>query len=103
MTTTVAVVGATGTMGTLISRLIDESPDFEVIASLSSASPLSDMDAADLVVDFTQPAVSQKVVEHAVASGLNVLVGTSGWSADHIASLRRRLEAAPNVGVVIIP
>jgi 4-hydroxy-tetrahydrodipicolinate reductase len=103
MTTTVAVVGATGTMGTLISRLIDESPDFDVVASLSSASALREMESAELVVDFTHPAVSRGVVEHAVDAGLNVLVGTSGWSADRIASLTRRLESTPDVGVVIIP
>jgi 4-hydroxy-tetrahydrodipicolinate reductase len=103
MTTTVAVVGATGTMGKLISRLVDESPDFELVASLSSASPLTDMEGADLVVDVTHPAVSQKVVEHAVGAGLNVLVGTSGWSGERITSLSRRLEASPEVGVVIIP
>ena|SRR5690554_5792350 len=103
MTTTVAVVGATGTMGTLISRLIEESPDFEVVASLSSASPLSEMEAADLVVDFTHPAVSPTVIEHAVSAGLNVLVGTSGWSADRITSLSRQLETSPDVGVVIVP
>src|SRR5690606_31869012 len=103
MTTTVAVVGATGTMGTLISRLIDESPDFDVVASLSSTSALGEMDAAQMVVDFTHPAVSPTVVEHAIDAGLNVLVGTSGWSADRITSLTRRLEPTPDVGVVIVP
>jgi len=103
MTTTVAVVGATGTMGRLVSRLIDESSDFEVVASLSSASPLSDLDGAELVVDFTHPAVSPRIVEHAVSAGINVLVGTSGWSAERIGTLRRSLEGSPDVGVVIIP
>ncbi|MEX1079448.1 MAG: 4-hydroxy-tetrahydrodipicolinate reductase [Homoserinimonas sp.] len=103
MTTTVAVVGATGTMGRLASRLIDASPDFELVASLSSGSPLGDMDAAELVVDFTHPAVSPGVVEHAVGAGLNVLVGTSGWSGERISSLNRTLGGSPQVGVVIIP
>lgn len=103
MTTTVAVVGATGTMGRLVSSLIGASPDFELVASLSSASPLSDMEAAQLVVDFTHPAVSPRVVEHAVDAGLNVLVGTSGWSSERIGTLTRALEKAPDVGVVIIP
>jgi 4-hydroxy-tetrahydrodipicolinate reductase len=103
MTTTVAVVGATGTMGRLVSRLIDESSDFEVAASLSSTSPLSDLDGAGLVVDFTHPAVSPRVVEYAVGAGINVLVGTSGWSAERIGTLRRSLEGSPEVGVVIIP
>lgn len=103
MTTTVAVVGATGTMGRLVSRLIGDSPDFEVVASLSSTSPLSDLEGADLVVDFTHPAVSPRVVEHAVVAGINVLVGTSGWSSERIGTLTRSLEKTPDVGVVIIP
>jgi 4-hydroxy-tetrahydrodipicolinate reductase len=103
MTTTVAVVGATGTMGRLVSRLIGESPDFEVVASLSSASPLAQMEEAELVVDVTRPEVSPRVVEHAVAAGLNVLVGTSGWSGERISALGRTLERSPDVGVVIVP
>jgi len=103
MTTKVAVVGATGTMGRLVSRLVDESDDFELVASLASKDPLSDMLVADLVVDVTLPAVSQGVVDFAVANGLNVLVGTSGWSADRIVSLEHLLADVPGVGVVIIP
>jgi 4-hydroxy-tetrahydrodipicolinate reductase len=90
-------------MGRLVSRLIGESPDFDVVASLSSASPLGEMEAADLVVDFTHPAVSPKVVEHAVGAGLNVLVGTSGWSGERITALSRMLEKSPETGVVIVP
>jgi 4-hydroxy-tetrahydrodipicolinate reductase len=103
MTTKVAVVGATGTMGRLVSRLVDESSEFELVASLASKDPLSDMLVADLVVDVTLPAVSQGVVDFAVANGLNVLVGTSGWSADRIVSLEHLLADVPGVGVVIIP
>jgi 4-hydroxy-tetrahydrodipicolinate reductase len=103
MTTKVAVVGATGTMGRLVSRLVDETPEFELVASLASKDPLSDMLAADLVVDVTLPAVSQGVVDFAVANGKNVLVGTSGWSADRIVSLEHLLADVPGVGVLIIP
>ena len=103
MTTKVAVVGATGTMGRLVSRLVNDSDDFELVASLASKDPLSDMLAAELVVDVTLPAVSQGVVDFAVANGLNVLVGTSGWSADRIVSLEHLLADVPGVGVVIIP
>ena len=103
MTTKVAVVGATGTMGRLVSRLVDASADFELVASLSSKDPLSDMLVADVVVDVTLPAVSQSVVDFAVANGRNVLVGTSGWSSDRIVSLEHILADVPGVGVVIIP
>lgn len=102
MVTRVAVVGASGKMGQLFCRLIDESEDFEVTAKLGSASSLDEMNDADLVVDVTAPAVSASVVTHALQQGINVLVGTSGWSADRLATLRTRLADGDN-GVVIIP
>ncbi|MGV8884004.1 MAG: 4-hydroxy-tetrahydrodipicolinate reductase [Microbacteriaceae bacterium] len=103
MTTRVAVVGATGTMGQLASRLITASEDFDLVASLHSTSELSEMLAADLVVDLTLPAVSPSVVEFAVAHGMNVLVGTSGWSSDRIATLERSITDKLDVGVIIVP
>ncbi|HEY0259289.1 MAG TPA: 4-hydroxy-tetrahydrodipicolinate reductase [Lacisediminihabitans sp.] len=108
MTTTVAVVGATGRMGRLVSRLIEESDDLELGAQIGSNGELADMIGADLVVDVTVPAVSQEIVDFAVDHGLSVLVGTSGWTKDRIESLRRRVEAQNatddgQVGVVIVP
>ena len=103
MITKVAVVGATGRMGQLAIRLIEASDEFEVYASLDSKAPLSDMLGADIVLDVTVPAVSQGIVEYAVANGLNVLVGTSGWSGERIASLERMITDKLAVGVVIVP
>ena len=102
MGTSVAVVGASGTMGQLFTRLIDEAPGFEVTAKLGSSSALEEMDGADIVVDVTAPAVSQKVVSHAIRSGANVLVGTSGWSRERLAGLRTEL-ADRDSGVIVIP
>lgn len=102
MVTRVAVVGASGKMGQLFCRLIDESEDFEVSARLGSKSSLDEMNGSDLVVDVTSPAVSSAVVAHAVEQGLRVLVGTSGWSADRLVSLRTKLADREN-GVIVIP
>lgn len=104
MKTRVAIVGATGRMGQLFSRLIDESHDFEVSALLTSASALDAMLDADIVVDVTVPASSQSIVDFAVGHGKSVLVGTSGWSAARITSLENRLHAeATGAAVIIIP
>jgi 4-hydroxy-tetrahydrodipicolinate reductase len=103
MTTQVAVVGATGKMGQLVSRIIGETDEFELFASLDSSSDLGDMIGADLVVDFTVPAVSKGVVDFAIANDINALVGTSGWSNERITGIRRALADKPELGVVFVP
>ncbi|MFC6357273.1 4-hydroxy-tetrahydrodipicolinate reductase [Luethyella okanaganae] len=103
MTTRVAVIGATGTMGQLASRLVRDAPDFELVAELDSRSDPGAMLGADVAIDLTSPAVSQRLVDFAVDNGLRVLVGTSGWSRDRIAALERRVEALPETAVVIVP
>ncbi|HTL40072.1 MAG TPA: 4-hydroxy-tetrahydrodipicolinate reductase [Pseudolysinimonas sp.] len=98
----VAVVGATGRMGRLAQRLIDESDDLALHAAISSKDSLDALAGADVVFDVTVPAVSPGIVNAALDRGIPVLVGTSGWTAERITTLRRRVQdAAP--GVVIIP
>ncbi|HEY9499793.1 MAG TPA: 4-hydroxy-tetrahydrodipicolinate reductase [Terrimesophilobacter sp.] len=103
MTTRVAVIGATGRMGGLVTRLIDASDDFELVASIDSRGELSDMLDADVAVDVTVPAVSPRVVDYAVAHGVSVLVGTSGWTGERIAMLDKKITGNLSVGVIIIP
>lgn len=103
MTTRVAVIGATGKMGRLVSDLVDASPDYDLVARLDSTSALSDMLGAEVAVDLTVPAASQGVVDFAVDNGIRVLVGTSGWSQARIDALAHKLTGRTDVGAVIIP
>lgn len=103
MTSSVAVIGATGKMGQLVSQIVEAAPDFDLVAQVDSKGELSEMLRADIAVDVTLPSVSQSVVEYAVAHGINVLVGTSGWSSDRIAHLERTIAGNLAVGVIIVP
>src|SRR6478735_4776501 len=102
MTTRVALVGGTGKLGGIIREVVQAEEGFELMAVLSSRSPLSDLEGADLVVDASTPAVSIDVVRAAVERGINVLVGTSGWSAERVALIRPLVKAADS-GAVFIP
>lgn len=102
MTNKVALVGGTGKLGTIIKRVIDDLDGFEVVRVLTSSSDLSEFGGADLVVDASTPQVSIDVVRAAIDQGINVLVGTSGWSAERIALVRPSVEAA-QTGAVFIP
>jgi len=99
----VAVVGASGRLGSLACTLIEKQSDFALVARLDSRSDLADMLGADVVLDVTAPGVSPTVVDHAVRAGLKVVVGTSGWNEDRLRTLRTLLNAHPDAGVIVIP
>jgi len=90
-------------MGRLFLRLIEEDPELELHAGLSSRDDLEDVVGADVVVDVTVPAVSPGIVEKAVRAGIPVLVGTSGWSEPRLAALRRVVAEVDGPGVLVIP
>lgn len=102
MTKKVALVGGTGKLGAIIGQVLADLDGFEVTRVLTSSSSMDELDGADLVVDASTPQVSVEVVRASVERGINVLVGTSGWSAERIALVRPLVEAA-GCGVVFIP
>lgn len=102
MTTQVALVGGTGKLGSIIRTVVDGLEGIEVSRVLTSRSDLAELDGADLVIDATTPQVSIDVVRAAVERGINVLVATSGWSAERIALVRPLAEEA-GIGIVFIP
>lgn len=103
MVTRVAVVGASGRLGSLACHLIEQQHDLTVVARLDSRSDLGEILGADVVLDVTAPGISPTVVDHAVRSGLKVLVGTSGWNEDRLRTLRTLLQKHPDAGVIVIP
>jgi 4-hydroxy-tetrahydrodipicolinate reductase len=103
MTTRIAVVGASGRLGTQVCDVIAALPDADIIATLDSRSDLHDMLGADLAIDVTLPSVSSRVVDFALAQGIRVLVGTSGWSGDRVAQLTKTVDSMPGASVFIVP
>lgn len=102
MVVRVAVVGASGRLGSVVTAVIAEMADYEVAAALGSASEPSEMDGCDLVVDVSTPAVSIEIVRAAVERRIPIVVGTSGWSEERIALIRPLADAAGSA-VVFIP
>jgi len=108
MSISVAVVGATGRLGGVVTAVVEETAGFELVARLSSRDRVEEADpeafgGAELVVDVTVPALSPAIVAAALASGANVLVGTSGWSADRLVPLGASLRDRPDQGVLVVP
>jgi 4-hydroxy-tetrahydrodipicolinate reductase len=99
----VAILGASGRMGSLTKELVDADPNLKLHAALGSASDLTMLLGADVVVDFTLPDVSPQMVKYAIENNLKILVGTSGWSEAKLAQIDKDLQSHPNAGVVVVP
>ena len=103
MSVQVAVVGASGRLGRIVCQVVDATSGFQLAKELGSSNSLDELAGVDLVVDVSLPAVSPKVVDAALEHGAKVLVGTSGWDADKLESLRKKLATLPGAGVMVVP
>lgn len=82
----VGVLGASGRLGAAAVAAIDSVDDLEAIV----LDPRGDLDLAsvDVAFDATILAASERIVAAAVAQGVPIVVGTSGWSAARVDALR---------------
>ena len=94
----IGIAGATGRLGSLALRLVQEADELEPV-ELDVRDGL-DLGGLDGVFDATVLAASQQLVEAAVAAGVPVVVATSGWSRERIEAIRargaQRIRIVPN-------
>jgi 4-hydroxy-tetrahydrodipicolinate reductase len=103
--TRVGVLGARGRMGVEVCRAVDAAPDLELVAMIDQGDWLFNASdaAAEVVVDFTTPEVVMDNLHWCIDQGINVVVGTSGFTGQRLARVRTWLHRKPEVGVVIAP
>lgn len=91
----VAVSGAAGRMGSAACEAIDAAEGMELVgrADPSTGEELAGaIDSADVLVDLTTPDAAPSNAVQAVESGVDAVVGTTGFDLD---DLRTRIEACP--------
>lgn len=101
----VGVLGARGRMGSETCRAVDAAEDLDLVAMVEAGDWLFGVaDAgAQVVVDFTSPDVVLDNIRWCIDEGIHCVVGTTGFDAERIATVRRWVDEAPGVGVVIAP
>jgi 4-hydroxy-tetrahydrodipicolinate reductase len=101
----VAVLGAKGRMGSEAVRAVTEAEDMELVAALGRGDSLEALpdSGARYVVDLTVPDATEDNVRYAVEHGMHAVIGTTGWTAERIDSLRSLLAAHPETGALIAP
>jgi 4-hydroxy-tetrahydrodipicolinate reductase len=101
----VGVLGARGRMGAEVCRAVDAAADLELVAMLDEGDWLFNAAdaAAQVVVDFTTPDAVMDNLQWSIDQGINVVVGTSGFTEQRLDQVRTWLSHKPEVGVLIAP
>jgi len=101
----VGVIGARGRVGSEVCRAVEAEPDTELVGAVDVGDDLAILEAggAEVAVDFTHPDAVMDNLSHCLAAGIHAVVGTTGFDEERLATLRRWLEDAPGVGVLVAP
>ncbi len=99
----VGVLGSAGRMGSEVCRAVEEALDLDLVAGVDADDDRAPLRAADVVVDFTAPDAVLDNVRWCIDAGRSVVVGTTGLGADDLDQIRDRLQAAPQVSVLVAP
>jgi 4-hydroxy-tetrahydrodipicolinate reductase len=104
----VAVAGAAGRMGEAVCRAVEGADDMELSGRADPRLDTTVADVlgeADVLVDFTQPDQIVENARAAVAAGVHVVVGTTGFDLDELRGLDgANVFVAPNfaIGAVLM-
>jgi 4-hydroxy-tetrahydrodipicolinate reductase len=107
----VAVAGAAGRMGETVCAAIEGAEDLELAGRADPAlgTAVADvLDGADVLVDFTRPDTALENARTALAAGVHVVIGTTGFDLDGLREAARDASAnafvAPNfaIGAVLM-
>jgi 4-hydroxy-tetrahydrodipicolinate reductase len=105
----VAVSGAAGRMGSTVCDAVAQAPDMEVVARADPAlgTPLSEAlgERPDVLVDFTLPTTVVANAREAVAAGVHVVIGTTGFDPGELDEFARHDASTgrPSANVFVAP
>ena len=103
----VAVAGAAGRMGETVCRAVAAAPDMTLSGRADPVLGVAVADlleGADVLVDFTTPSTVIENARAAVAAGVHVVIGTTGFAVADIPSGPGKTFIAPNfaIGAVLM-
>ncbi len=105
MTLKVGVLGALGKVGRAVCEAVEAEDDLDLVARIDADDDLQTLvDAGvEAVVDFTHPDVVMDNLEFCISHGIHAVVGTTGFDADRLDTLRGWLAGSEGTGVLIAP
>ncbi len=93
----VSVVGAKGRMGSHVVEAVNNAEDTQLALALDAGDDLTRVttENTDVVVEFTVPSVSLNNVLTLIGQGVDVVVGTTGWTDEKLAKVKSAIANGP--------
>jgi len=88
-------------MGAEVCRAVEAADDLELVAAVDAGDDRTAVESADVVVDFTVPDAVMDNIAWCVEHGVNVVVGTTGFTPERLDRVRELTAARPGVGVLV--
>ena len=104
--TNIAICGANGKMGRTIYSCIKEREDCTVIGGIDR-NTVTDLDypvvdapsklpvKPDVIIDFSNPACIDSLLEYCMSTGTPIVIGSTGYSDEQIAKIKNAAEQIP--------
>ena len=104
--TNIAICGANGKMGKTIYNCIQDRDDCKVVAGIDLyteqyadfpivAKPSELPVKPDVIIDFSNPASLDGLLEYCLSTGTPIVVASTGYSEDQIAKIKSAAEQVP--------
>ncbi len=97
----VGVFGVSGKMGSEVVRAVDRAEGMTIVGGVDLGEPREQLCRAKVAVDFTHPDAVMGNIEWCLERGINMVIGTTGFTQERLETVRGLLDAHPGVGVLI--
>ena len=102
----IAISGANGHMGKVISSVISERDDCKTIAGIDIntetnsdfpivSSPAELNEKPDVIIDFSHPSALDKLLDYCLSTGTPVVIATTGYNEEQTAKIKKASEQIP--------
>lgn len=98
----VAVVGASGRMGSLAAATIEADPSLHLVAKVGRGDALEQCRGAEVVVDFSTPESAMHTAEWGIENGAHVLIGATGLDEATMSALEHRLSLSEHASAIMV-
>ncbi|ABR49334.1 Dihydrodipicolinate reductase [Alkaliphilus metalliredigens QYMF] len=88
--------GLSGTMGNLISVAAQKDSHWSNIAGVDAKNPTSNLKhTPEVIIDFSHPSALEGVLDYAMAHGVPLVIGTTGFEKEHLEAIDQAAKHIP--------